>query len=95
MIGFFFSATFRIPTHNILYSLRKLRINLIVTISSAILNLILNTILINNIGMNGAAIATMIIQIFSSIVLLCYTLNVLNNKGITKENEKENEKNNY
>lgn len=77
MIGFFFSSTIKIPSNNILYSMRKLKINLIVTISSAILNLLLNVIFINLIGMNGAAITTTLINVFSSIVLVCYTKRVL------------------
>lgn len=89
MIGFFFSATFKIPTNNILYSMRKLKINLIVTISSAILNLISNIIFIKLIGMNGAALTTTLINVFSSVVLMCYAKKVLP-KGEKIENEEDN-----
>lgn len=77
MIGFFFSSTIKIPTNNILYSMRKLKINLVVTISSTILNLIFNIIFIKFMGINGAAITTMSINIFSSILLFCYTQKTL------------------
>ena len=83
MIGFFFSATFKIPSNNILYSMRKIKTNLIVTISSVILNFIFNIILINLIGMNGAAITTMVVNIFASLILIYYVRRVLN----TEENK--------
>lgn len=81
MIGFFFSATFKIPTNNILYSMRKLKINLIVTISSAIINLILNIVFINKFGMNGAAITTVLVHILGSIILVCYVRKILFKKN--------------
>ena len=92
MIGFFFSASFKIPTNNIMYSMRKLKINLIVTISSVVLNLISNYILVNKIGMNGAALSTMLIHIFGSVFLLYYARKyILNMKGDVTSNEKNND----
>jgi len=86
MIGFFFNATFKIPTNNILYSMRKLKFNLMVTISASILNFILNIIFIDLIGANGAAISTMMINIISSILLIYYVRKAL--KG--EKNEEYN-----
>lgn len=90
IIGFFFHATFEIPTNNIFYSMRKLKINLIVTISSVILNFILNIALINAIGMNGAALSTMSIHIFASIILIIYARSHILNKDEVDKNEKTN-----
>lgn len=46
MIGFFFSATFKIPTNNILYAMRKMKFDLINTVLSGIFNAILNVVFI-------------------------------------------------
>lgn len=46
MIGFFFSATFKIPTNNILYAMRKMKFELINTVLSGIFNAILNVVFI-------------------------------------------------
>ena len=79
MIGFFFAATIKIPSSNILYAMRKLKYNLIVTISSVICNLIFNVIFINIFGINGAAITTTLINIFTSYLLIHYIRKILNN----------------
>ena len=73
IIGFFFSATFKIPTNNILFAMRKMRVKLVITISSGILNIILNVSFINHFGIIGAAITTTIINIFSSALGVWYT----------------------
>lgn len=87
IIGFFFSATFKIPTNNIIYSMRKVKINLIFTVISAISNFVLNIFFIKKWGITGAAITTTIINIVSSILLMIYV------KKIIKDGER-NEKNN-
>lgn len=82
MVGFFFSATFKIPTNNILYSMRKLKINLTVTISATILNFILNILFIHFMGMNGAAVTTTLINVFSSIIFICYIQKMFKKENI-------------
>lgn len=77
MIGFFFSATFKIPTNNILFAMRKMRVKLIITISSGILNIILNVSFINYFGITGAAITTTLINVFSSFLGVWYTNRIL------------------
>ena len=72
-IGFFFSSTFKIPMNNILAAMRKLKFKVIINASSAILNIILNVLFINQFGITGAAIATTLIDIFSSILGVWYT----------------------
>ena len=88
MIGFFFSATFKIPTNNILFAMRKMRFKLVITISSGILNIILNVSFINHFGITGAAITTTLINIFSSILGVWYT-----NRTLKKMKVEEEEKN--
>lgn len=90
MIGFFFSATFKIPSNNILYGMRKLKINLIVTISSSIVNFIFNILFINLFGIVGAAITTTLVQIFSSIILIYYVKKVLSNKECISNEKNSN-----
>ena len=77
MIGFFFSAAFKIPTNNILFAMRKMRAKLIITISSGILNIIFNVSFINYFGITGAAITTTLINIFSSFLGVWYTNRIL------------------
>lgn len=91
MIGFFFSATFKIPTNNILFAMRKMRFKLVITISSGILNIILNVSFINHFGITGAAITTTLINIFSSILGVWYTNRTL--KKMKVEEEKSYDKN--
>ena len=85
MIGFFFSATFKIPTNNILFAMRKMRFKLVITISSVILNIILNVSFINHFGITGAAITTTLINIFSSVLGVWYTNRTLKKMKVEEE----------
>lgn len=67
-IGYFFASTFRIPAGNILAAIGKIKFNFYGTIISGSLNILLDIILINNLGSIGAAYATLIIFIFSSVL---------------------------
>lgn len=73
MVGFFFSATLKIPTNNILCAMRKLKSNLVITILSGIVNALLNVIFIRKYGIVGAALTTTFTNIFSSIIGLFLT----------------------
>lgn len=77
IIGFFFSSTFVIPTNNIFASMRKVKINLIITIISAILNFFMNILFINCFGIVGAAITTTAISIISSLIQILYANKLL------------------
>lgn len=68
MVGYFISGTFRIPYGNILASLGDVRANLINAIFSGIANIILDVVLIKQYGSIGAAYATLIVFIISSII---------------------------
>lgn len=80
MIGLFFTSAFKVPCANIIYSMRKVKINLITNICSAILNFISNIYFINNYGIIGAAITTTLINIIISVVYIIYLNNLLRRK---------------
>lgn len=65
-IGYFFAASFRIPIGNILAMMRKVKFGLYLSIITGVLNIVLNIILISKYGPIGAAIATLIVFIFTS-----------------------------
>lgn len=77
MIGYFFSATFRTPSANVIYSQHKVRVNIIITAFSGISNCILDVIMILYFGSIGAAIATTAVHIINSALsfgYLCFYL---------------------
>lgn len=67
-IGYFFAATFRIPSGNIINSLGKIKYNLYSTIISGVLNIILDVVFITKFGSIGAAYATVLIYIISGLI---------------------------
>lgn len=73
--GYFIAASFRIPAGNVLASVRKVNINFVIALFSGGLNIGLNIVLIKRIGSLGAAIATVIVIIFSSIISNLYLRN--------------------
>lgn len=68
MIGYLISGSFRIPFGNILASLGLVRANLINAVLTGIANIILDIILIMKYGSIGAAYATLLVFIISSII---------------------------
>lgn len=85
MIGFFFSAAFKIPTNNILHAMRKMKFETINSVLSGILNIILNISFINCFGITGAAMTTMLINIFSSAIGVWYTNRTLKKMKVEEE----------
>lgn len=67
-IGYFIAGTFRIPFGNMLAAMEKLKYNFYITLFSGGLNIMLDIIFIKKYGSIGAAIATVSIFIFSSIL---------------------------
>lgn len=72
MIGYFFSATFRTPSANIIYTQRKVRVNLVITMLGGVLNCVLDILLILNFGSIGAALATLSVHIVVSAMSFGY-----------------------
>lgn len=84
--NYFFTATIRIPCGNILAMLRMVKVNLVVSIVSGIANVILDILLIQRAGSNGAALATLLVVLISSVIMGSYLLIVLNKKDRWKDN---------
>lgn len=81
-IGYFFAATFRIPVGNILNMLRKVKFGLYLSIITGTLNIVLDIVLIKIYGAIGAAYATLIVYIFTSVIGTLYLNYVLKQKII-------------
>ncbi|MEF9941971.1 MAG: oligosaccharide flippase family protein [Lachnospiraceae bacterium] len=82
-INYFITGTFRILSGNILAMLKKVKVNLYVSLFAGVSNIILDIVLIKRYGSNGAAIATMGVVIISSLisgVALIYNINKLKEK---------------
>ena len=79
--GFAFSGTFRILSGNLLVTQRELKFNMVVAITSGIVNIIADIILIRVYGSVGAAIATVIVQLLSGIMNTSRMFYVLNKKA--------------
>ena len=73
-ISYIFSGTFRIICGNLLVTQRKLKFNLIIAGASGALNTVLNVIFISAYGSIGAAIATIITVIVTSILNTWYLI---------------------
>lgn len=76
-ISYFFSGSFRILSGNLLVTQRKVGFNLFVAILSGVLNIAGNIILIPIYGSIGAAIVTLIIVIFTSIISTVYYIKLI------------------
>lgn len=66
--GYLIAGTFRIPSGNLIASLGKAEINLYNALFSGIANIILDVLLITNFGAIGAAVATVLIFVISSVI---------------------------
>jgi O-antigen/teichoic acid export membrane protein len=67
-VGYFIVGSFRIPAGNIILSMKKVKINFYNALISGILNIILDVVLILKYGVIGAATATVIIFVISSLI---------------------------
>ncbi len=83
-IGYFFMATFRIPSGNIINAIGKLKFNLYGAIISGILNIILDIILIKKYGAIGAAYATTLVFIISGFIGNIFIFNYLKSENKNK-----------
>ena len=74
IIGFFFTACLETPCSNIMYAMRKVKVNVVVNCISLVINIISNIFFINLFGYIGAAITTTIIYIIKSVIYLLYVI---------------------
>lgn len=72
IIGFFFTATFKNLLTNIIFCLHKIWFGVMLNIVSMIVNVILDIIFVWMFGYIGVGIATLIINILSSIISVIY-----------------------
>ena len=76
--NYFISGTFRIPAGNILAMLKNVKVNLVVSVFAGTANIILDICLIQKLGAEGAAIATVLVVLISvviSVPALVYKMN--------------------
>lgn len=76
-VSYFFSGTFKTIAGNLLVTQRKLKYNTFVAVLSGALNILLDVVLISNMGSVGAAYATLSIVILTSALNTGYLLHVL------------------
>jgi len=76
-IGFFIAATFRIPAGNTLVAIGKIKVNFINSVISGIANIVLDIVLIYQYGATGAAVATVIVFVVSSVISVGYLIHFL------------------
>lgn len=79
-IAYFFSATLRSISGNLLVTQRKLKFNLYISVFSSAFNTVLNVFMIRAWASNGAAIATLLTGLLSGLVSTIYLLKVFSQK---------------
>lgn len=75
--GYFVAATFRIPAGNVLVMLKKVKFGMYLSIITGVLNILLDIVLIKFYGAVGAAIATLVVFIFTSVAGIIYLAFIL------------------
>lgn len=80
-ISYFFSGTFRVIAGNILVTQKKLKFNMFVAVFSGLVNVLADYYFIKMWGSNGAALATLIVVLLTSIINVIYLVNILKKKG--------------
>jgi O-antigen/teichoic acid export membrane protein len=78
--GYLIAGTFRIPVGNIIVMMKKVKFGLYLSIITGVLNIILDVVLIKLYGSIGAAIATVSVFIFTSIIGSVYLFFILKQK---------------
>ena len=71
-INFLVTGSFNMVFGNIMVAIKKVNVNLIKTIVSSCLNIILNILMLKNFGSIGAAYATLIVSVGSSVFSVLY-----------------------
>ncbi len=82
-ISYFFSATFRSISGNLLVTQRQLKFNLFVSIFAGLLNAILNILLIRSLQVNGAALATLVTTFICGLLSTLYFIIYVSKKRDT------------
>lgn len=82
-LGYFFSGTFRTACVNFLASLRRVKFGLLISITSCILDIILNYCLITKIGPLGAAYSTLLIDIVTAVMSFSYLIYLIKHETVS------------
>ena len=69
-VNYFVSSTFRVNVSNLLASLRKVKLNFYINIVAGISNVVLDAVLIKQIGIEGAAWATLTVVVITTVMLI-------------------------
>lgn len=80
-VNYFFSGTFRILSGNLLVTQRKLRFNLFVAVVSSLANIVADYFFIQWWGSVGAALATVLVVLISSILSTTYLIHTFRKKA--------------
>lgn len=80
-VNYFFSGTFRILSGNLLVTQRKLKFNLIVAVISSLTNVVADYFFIQWWGSMGAALATVLVVLVSSILSTSYLIYTFRQKA--------------
>ncbi len=79
-VNYFFSGTFRVLGGNLLVTQRKLKFNFMVAVMSGIVNVIADFLFINWWGPMGAALATVLVVVFSGTLNTSYLFYIFTRK---------------
>lgn len=82
-IGYLVSGTFRSLSVNILASLRRVKFGLLISVTSCILDVLLNILLITEMGSIGAAYATLVVDIVTAAMSFGYLLYLIKKRTLT------------
>lgn len=88
-INYFFSGTFRVISGNLLVTQRKLKFNLWVALISGVVNIFADYYFIQWWGSNGAAYATVLVVLVSSIMSTTYLIWTLKRKKINADRRRK------
>ncbi len=72
LIGYFIAGTFRIPFGNTIAAIHKVSVNMAITVTCGVVNIVFDFILIRKFGIIGAAWTTLSVFVLSSILSGCY-----------------------
>jgi O-antigen/teichoic acid export membrane protein len=76
-VGYLIAGTFRIPSGNIMASMKLVKVNFYNSIITGLANIVLNIVLIMNFGSVGASISTVMAYILSGIISNIYIIRYL------------------
>lgn len=81
MLGYIFSAAIQVPSQNIIYMQRKVKVNIAITVFTGAANCVLDVVLILKSGSIGAAWATTLVHVIASALCFSYMCFYLRRKS--------------